>query len=1179
MNFTDEQKKALELTPANRIVSAQAGAGKTGVLVERILREITIHHIGLDQMLVVTFTKKAAGEMRSRIREALQQRLSDGNSDPVWIFRQLNLLAAANIQTLHAFCLEVLQRHFDLLDRDPGLHILSGRQLEGLQEEAMENVLRAAYQGTLLSEADHFSVSAASLHDFLACYMDTNRRDDQDLQDLIKQWDGLADASADPEQWMQKSVEEVTEKATIQKIMDGVRDALVIAPALSVERQLRRMEALPWKELPEFFVQFFYRECAQLRATLFEVAEGEKGPLTLTEEQREALMERLAQGVTFRFEKQPSVTEKRDGAQAVRIKEVFQNQREALKNDFKALLAGLEQWNRDAITREQELLQERLRPLAFLATQYRHRLQELKRDANGMDFNDVEHELIRLLQNPEVVQSLKEQYQRIFFDEYQDANAIQEQIVETLAGEDNLFFVGDVKQSIYGFRQALPENFVQRYNRYEASDREQALNLTTNFRSDSRILDFVNRIFTPLMTQQRGGVTYDSSGHRAQASAEHEGKGEVTFCVLEDVREKEDDAEPKSALDEISSEPFYVAHQIVEHVKAGGQYRDCVVLARTNLRMPEYEQVFRRFGIPYFQDASASEEETLELQLAKNLLCFLDNRRYDIPLLSVLLSQMGGFSEEELAQMRAAYPDGAFHEAFLSDTSFVSEALQTKRDRFLAKRNAWRQRYTEMPLSEWMTFLFEESGLLAYLTTLPDGEMRLQNVLALIRLAEDYESREGGDLTGFLKEALRPAGNGEDTLPSVPLSEEDNVVRLMTIHKAKGLQFSVVFLVDLAKKFNETVKKKALVSDPSWGTALQLNYRAPEGGSCFRKKTTYQNLITNAILNKERAEEVRILYVALTRAVHRLYLVGHVTNIEKAKPEVPDLEAFLEKSNRVLDWTLGILSASAEGLSSQEGLEILFAQGEDYRTLPALSDTAFDRENGGALDIDAILQASDLKEETTPLPLKMTVSQLSGKNQILDPHFEDWPWYGGAPTKTETSTTESVEHMPLPVFLQGKVEADPATIGTLLHRALQNLPLKNYTEETMKQALDAMALRALFTEQERSLLSEALLLRFFESSLGQAVIVHEKNVVREHSFTMRLPYEESEIAVDGQIDLFVDLPDGMILVDFKSDRHPNPERYRKQLALYARALQLAYHKPVKAAYLYWIRHGTADRLQ
>ena len=237
MNFTDEQKKALELTPANRIVSAQAGAGKTGVLVERILREITIHHIGLDQMLVVTFTKKAAGEMRSRIREALQQRLSDGNSDPVWIFRQLNLLAAANIQTLHAFCLEVLQRHFDLLDRDPGLHILSGRQLEGLQEEAMENVLRAAYQGTLLSGADHFSVSTASLHDFLACYMDTNRRDDQDLQDLIKQWDGLADASADPEQWMLKSVEGVTEKATIQKIMDGIRDALVIAPTLSVERQ------------------------------------------------------------------------------------------------------------------------------------------------------------------------------------------------------------------------------------------------------------------------------------------------------------------------------------------------------------------------------------------------------------------------------------------------------------------------------------------------------------------------------------------------------------------------------------------------------------------------------------------------------------------------------------------------------------------------------------------------------------------------------------------------------------------------------------------------------------------------------------------------------------------------------------------------------------------------------
>lgn len=1179
MKFTAEQEQALRPERKNRIVSAQAGAGKTGVLVERIRRQLVEEHIGIEEMLIVTFTKKAAGEMRTRIRQALQEEVQKKGADRPWLFAQRNRLSSANIQTLHAFCLEVLQRNFDRLDRDPNVHILSGRRLAALRDEAMEETLSAAYQEQALdTSALDFSVPPEDVSAFLENYVDGNRQGDEEIRKLILQWYTLSQSQTDPIGWMRETLHSLTTKETQHHIFQGVLRLLVFPHAFAIERLLRQMEEHSWEALPEFASLFFIKEIAALRYTLFRACEGDKGPLRLSAEEEEQLAALWGDTIAFSFERLPSVREKQHGAEAVACKEALKKLRDQVKAEWKKFLAALALLDPHRIAQEQADLLCAMRPLAALAVDFAERFREAKDEENGMDFSDVEHHLLKLLRLPEVVEELKARYRLIFFDEYQDANAIQEAIIEKISSGDNLFFVGDTKQSIYGFRRALPENFVRRYEAYRASEQDEAIDLTLNFRSEPEILDFVNLLFSPLMTKERGGVDYATPGHLARTNRPHADKGKVTICVLQDrvEEEEEDESEAPGFLDAISSEAFYVAHAIAEHVQNGGHYRDCAVLSRQNAPLINYRTVFHHYRIPFYMEAQNTENKDIEVLLAKNLLRILDNRAHDVAMLSTLLSCIGGFTEEEMARLRIAYPEGPFYEAVRTLTEDDDSELAKKRERFFAKRQTWRERYTEMPLSEWMTMLFEESGLLAYITALPDGEQRQRNLMTLVRMAEEWESKEGSDLTSFLSYMDQRTENAEDTQPSEPLSEEDDVVRLMSIHKAKGLQFPVVFLVGTGKKFSRKEKNFWMVYDEDVGTALCLRDTHVEKGVLIQRKTVMHRLILEAIRQRNRAEEVRVLYVAMTRAMEKLVIVGKMPKgATLPKTSATALQDALNQDETLLFWILDVLSASDPMDPARQKLHVVLAPGDDYRGPLSLPAETVQQEAFSVSKALKILDDLTPKTETAPHPLKMTVSQLSQKNRILDGHFQDWPWW---PSTKPVVEQEEQALPPLPAFLAEKQGVDAATVGTLLHRALQNLPLQSYTDETMREALDAMQKRALFTEQERAWLDEGLLRQFFDSSLGKAVIANRGTVQRERSFTMRMPYGEGEIAVDGQIDLFVVLSDRLLLIDFKSDRRPDPERYREQLSLYAKALTLAYNKPVASAYLYWIRFGRADAL-
>ncbi len=1230
MRFTDEQLLALAPERHHRIVSAQAGAGKTGVLVERILRQIVDEKISLDHMLIVTFTKKAAGEMRDRIRAGLGERLKESNQSRTYLLHQMNLVASAHIQTMHAFCFDVIRQHFDLLDRDPGIRILTQRQLDLLFAEAVDEVLDLAYADGGLSEAARHEFSLATpdhVLAFLRIFADPNHRDDQGIRQMIHQWIQRERSSIEGPSWSRRMADQMISSDEQSRLRALGAKWLLREPMQHIMDQYDTWERRWGAVLPEVLLQFIAEERLALGHLFFSSSDHsdllnpsdalENGDET--REEWEADLKRWqSTGLRFAFGRLPLLSKKKYSDEMIAAKDQIRDARTRIKKEFVLLQQRLSLMEDHVLEEESQNDVVNVHVLAALSRDVQTRMEQKKAEQNGLDFEDMETLMLQLLQHSEVRGELQELFSCIFFDEYQDANAKQEAIIEAIARKDNLFFVGDMKQSIYGFRGAAPEIFLQRYDLYQKSASGEAIDLTRNFRSEPEVLDFVNRIFSGLMTPERGGVSYDTPAHRAVAGRAAEGKGSAQVVLLEEPEALNEHPE-ESVWNRFSSEPFYVAAAIRSHVEAGGQFRDCAVLARTNQALADYQRVMEHWGIPCVLDGNRDAEEALERQIALNLLKALDNGQSDVPLLTLMLSFIGGFSEEDLAKLRIAHPEGAFFEAFSaalerkteenawkeetpsSPLSEEEDATRLLDHQLLGRMEAlsrWMQeqrlRLRELPLSEWMSAFFEESGLRAFLTGLPNGTQRRRNLDVLCRMAEEFEKSGDGSLTDFLSYAEAKAGNGADVLPSSPLSEQDNVVRLMTIHQSKGLQFPIVFLVGTGRKIQVSGAQSTLSFAPEIGPVLDSR-RLAEDGVVERLPSLRKVLCRQAVDRRDRAEEVRVLYVAMTRAMTRLVIVGHADDLKKLKPEsTGSLSSDLDQDVSVLQWILHVLGkndafdrevggtlrarwADEDGNEAEAGdpALVMLEPGEKFRSIAGHASSHHAQEHLSDGEISRVLGWSDPHFEATVHPLKLTVSQLSKKNQILDDHFIVWPPLS---PKNKKKNTPPSDDFPLPLFLREQYPPDAATSGTLMHRALQNLPLHPYSQSEMEEELDRLMQRGLFTMKERQALNEEKLVRFFESEAGQFIVQHAEAVQRERSFTMKLQTQQGMVAVDGQIDLFVRLEGEILLLDFKTDRVPDASRYQLQLKLYAEALQRAFPGSAVRAYLYWVSAGETERI-
>lgn len=1143
MNYTVHQQAAIDARGENLLISAAAGSGKTRVLVDRIVAMMVRDQVPLETMLIVTFTNAAAGEMKARLRQGLAEAAAaaEGTARD-FLLAQLEALPEAHISTMHAFCIAELRRFYHVLGLDPNFRILPETTTTILREEALEEAMDAAY-----AEDDAAFLALVEAYG--------GRSGDAQLRELVRSLYGRIQSHADPLAWLDAEAAHYDGPlpAAGQDFLRTLIRETVAAARQSMAEARKLVDFLPNAE-----------KCHDVLNEDETICQG-FAKCAEAEDVVEALLGYLP-GVKWKNKppKPRSAT-----VEEAEIDAAFAALRNGWKKQFEVLQDLAVEGGGARVQADRALVAPHLKALAALVRRYDAAYRAAKKAREGLDFNELEHEMLRLLADEEALAAIRAEIQYIFFDEYQDANPIQEAIVEALATDGHLFFVGDVKQAIYRFRRADPNIFNRRYACYRKGAEGRLIFLAENFRSRAEILDFSNALFTELMTPALGEVDYKEPGQALVCGGSFEADASAVQCV----------AVVKDAAAAEDREAAWIADEITRLVASGRyDYGDIVVLMRApRSRLAAYEEVFKDRHIPYYSDNSVVGFENLEVRLFIAMLTVLANDELDEALLSALLSPFGGLTDAELAEVRLAAPEGAFAQACKAYCEDHDDGISVKLRAFYAMLARHRHALHYEPLADVALRLFEESGYGAFLLGMDDGLERQQNVMAFIALIAEYEKGHRYGLPGFLHHVdTLKARSMDSALPGIGLSENDHCVRIMSIHKSKGLGFKVVFLADMAHTFNLRDSQAPLVIDDDLGIGMKVvDLAHGTTHASFEKKLM-------AVKNRREtlSEEVRLLYVALTRAIDRLYLVAAFkdTELEKWQEQRGRMHADTEtfRSGRSYrDW-LGAclcdpdhalsLDAAAPlyewqvvGLDEAEAPEETPAPG--YQALLSAADPARAAAIGARFHIDYRFA------KATTTPFKKTVSQLTKSNQVIPDYVKQWP-----PLTAEGEGVRA--EAPVPAFIQEHVSFTGAAMGTLMHQVVQWLPLAVQDRAAIERGLEALEARAFLTPEERAAVDVDMLEAFYASDFVRVITARGRHFEHEVSFTM----QREGLMIDGQIDLFFETDAGYEIVDFKTDRQMRAERYRAQLAMYAEALTLARGKPVTHRWLYWLRHQRAEEV-
>lgn len=1145
MNYTEHQQEAIEARGDDLLISAAAGSGKTRVLVDRIVHMMVHDRVPLAQMLIVTFTNAAAGEMRARLRQGLQEAVAaaDNEDEKQFLLLQLEELPDAHISTMHAFCISELRRFYHVLGLDPTFKILPEATTTILREDALEEAMDAAY-----AEGDEAFLRLVAAYG--------GRNSDDTLRDLVRSVYNRIQAHAEPLAWLEGAAEQFAEPLPETHL--AVFTELVLDTCSSAEAMVADMRRLA-DLLPnaENIHQMISDDEAVLRGLRQCMA---------AEDAIDALMKYLA---AVSWQKKPRKPKNLTGEE-LEIDDALAALRKDMKDAVKGLSSLVLDGGSARIAADREMVLPHLRAFAALVRRYDVAYQNAKQARSGVDFNDLEHYMLQLLQDDTACSAIRQEIQYIFFDEYQDANPIQEAIVEALAHPGQLFFVGDVKQAIYRFRRADPNIFNRRYARYRDSEEGRLIFLSENFRSRAEILNFANALFDDLMTPALGEVNYREPGQALVCGGQFEADASAVQCVA-----IENDASAES-----DQEAEWVAGEIERLVASDRyDYGDIVVLMRSpRSRLHAFEEVFKAHRIPYYSDNSVVGFENLEVRLFIALLTVLSNDTLDTALLSALLSPFGGLTDAEIAAIRLTSAEGSFSSVCRTYLEQHEDRIADKLRKFYEHVSAWRAALHYESLAEVALRLFEESGYSAFLLGMDDGVERQQNVMAFIDTISDYERTHRYGLPGFLHyvQTLQ-ARNMDSSSPGIGLSENDRCVRIMSIHKSKGLGFKVVFLADTARHFNLRDSTPAIVVDDRFGLAVNVvDLERATTHASFEKKLL-------AVKNRQEtlSEEVRLLYVALTRAIDRLYLVTTLKPKEAEKWQERRGHARADRnsfrgSSSYRDW-LGLCLCDPRHRLSLDAAQPLYEwhyvgmdetpASTEEAALPAYRQLLAAADQNLAEAIGARFHHEYAYAAATTMPFKKTVSQLTKSNRVMPDYVKEWPAYAA-------TTAAQRPDIPVPPFIQEHLSFTGAAMGTLMHQVVQWLPLQAQSRSEIEKALDDLQARAFLTAEEREAVDVNMLEAFYQSDFVQRMMRESLSIEHEVSFTMHL----DDCMVDGQIDLFFETKDGYEIVDFKTDRSINVERYRDQLNMYAQALAAARGKPVTHRWIYWLRYQQADEV-
>ncbi len=1233
--WTKEQQAVIDSRNCNLLVAAAAGSGKTAVLVERIIQMITDREnpIDIDKLLVVTFTNAAASEMRERIGDAIGKAL-DKNPENKHLQTQLVLLNKASITTIHSFCLEVIKSNFHKINLDPNFRIGDTTECTLLKQDAIEEVFERLYE-----EANEGFLNLVESY--------AEKRGDSNLQEIILSVYNFAMSSPDPIKWLNDSANQFR----INNDFDFSNSIWAKAILDSIKIEISGMESSMKKSLSSLEgieeLETYYDKFKNDYNGIKKILDGCNSSWNETFDAMSSMkFENYVKGVKRIPKDAPSyITD---------IKKNADDIRKNVKKSVESMIASTFCRDNEDIKSEIQYLYSVVKSISDTVIEFNNAYSEKKREKGIIDFNDIEHFALKILtatdEDGEVVPSdvaleYRDKFYEIFIDEYQDSNYVQEVLLSTISKikTPNRFMVGDVKQSIYRFRQAKPEIFLQKYSDYSLEEGElyRKIMLYKNFRSRKEVVDCANYIFENVMSKNIGEIEYTEEerlnlGAIFKENNEEEAIiGGPTEIHLMQTKVKENEVEEENLeneeeeIDNIQVEARMVGKIIKDlmstnedgkiqkiYDKKIGEYRpiefkDIVILLRaTSSWAPVFADELMNMDIPTYADIGVGYFDTIEIKTIISLLHIIDNPLQDIPLLAVLKSPIVGLSPEELIDIRLEDDNRSFYEALELFAKEDDEKAYKCRN-FIEKLNEYKEKSLYMSTDEFLWYLYIQTGYYAYVGALPGGSQRQANLRILFERAKQFEETSFKGIFNFINFIAKLKKSNSDMGSAKTLGENANVVRVMSIHKSKGLEFPVVICSGMGKNFNTQDFKKDILYHHTLGYGPKV--------VDYERKISYPSIAKEALKSKinieNLSEEMRVLYVAFTRPKEKLIITGLSKNIEKSlkswangvdgKKSISHYKVIKGKS--FLDWIMPAVLKHKDLEDIRDEFDIDLENIDDHKsrwktklwykndvTLEVTEDVEeesiinviknLDLNNSSTQYYEIIKDKLDYKypfEACVTKPASISVTEIK-KLQNNDDEYSDEIYIQKVNLKK-------------PLFMQEdeyKDKISGAEKGTIVHLIMEVLDFNKVSNiSEIEEQINEFIKKGIITKRQSQVINTYKIFKFFKSNIGQRML-KSNFVKREQTIYSQIKmkdiyikedfikddkinkYDNESLMLRGIIDAYFEEDGKIVIVDYKTDfvNEENKEevinRYKKQLSLYSEVLEGLTGKEVKERWIY-----------
>ena len=1146
------------------------GSGKTAVLVERIINKIINENIDIDKLLVVTFTNAAASEMRERILDSIYKKIEETPENEN-LQRQIILLNKDSICTIDSFCLDIIKNNFYKIDISPNFRIGDSAEIELLKQEVLEELFEEKYE----KEDSEFI-------ELIQTY--TTYKDDMPLKELILKIYQYIQSDPFPKKWLKNKIEmfnlqndlekdfakTIWGKILLEELNEEIIDSIVSLE--EIKKDLSK-----YNELDKFY-KTIQNDIEQLKVLQANLDSWDKAYNV----SKEAI-----------FVKWPV-----DRKVTLEEKEKSKNTRDYIKKKINTKINKILLFTSNEANQDIYNMYNILAKLENLILEFDKRFVEAKKERNIVDFSDIEHLALNILVEEkdgkiiktDVAKMYQEKFEEIAIDEYQDSNLIQEYILTSISNGSNIFSVGDVKQSIYKFRQARPELFLDKYNNYKLKkdkneNEDLKIQLFKNFRSRKNILDFTNIIFENIMSSNLGDINYSKEeylnlGANYETSKE-DLKTEINIIdIFEDEKENKEEINEENAnnieneerLENTELEAKFVAKRIKELINNKFQvydlkkqkfrdinYKDIVILLRSTKNIASvYEKELNDLEIPVYSDTSSEYLDSIEIQTIISLLKIIDNPLQDIPLVTVMRSCIGNFTDDDLVQIRLTDKHDDFYTTLLKAKINVGEELKEKIEKFLQNLSMWRKEQEYLSLDELIWKIYSDTSYYNYVGLMPNGSIRQANLKMLFERAKQYETASFKGLFNFIKFIEKLHISNNDLTSAKTIGENENVVRIMSIHKSKGLEFPVVFLCNTNKKFNLMDLNNDILLDQDIGIGVKY--------IDYERKIEYDTLskaaIRNKLLKSTLSEEMRILYVALTRAKEKIIITGIAKDYEKETDKMKELVNQYKMFHGKINY---ILLKKYTKLNIYNKKDILYNKKSIKEDIDVVKKIEERQINTKLFEeIKRKLEYNYSNKIATVIPTKTSITEIAHKDD------------------TENTLADITLNKPNFLDADKKTKITSAQKGTLVHLCMQKLELnKKYTLDDIEDLILNLKENHIINEKEAEAINPIKIYKFTQSKVFSEMKTAKK-VERERPFYISISAKElynenteENILVQGIIDLYyINKEDELILLDYKTDYVENGKeeelikKHKQQLKLYKKALETSLSRKVDKIYLY-----------